>query len=83
VIIDGPAPIPPYPPAHVAFGRRLQQERISMSCALRRFAQTINWSPTSVSQVEQGDLRNALLVKTMCIKLGIDIREYEALETAR
>lgn len=68
----------PNPPHWQAFGERLRQERMKLGCTLRRFAQTINWSPMSVSQVEQGNLFNQLLAKTMCIKLGIDIRELEA-----
>lgn len=80
MIIDGPAPIPPYPKAWQEFGERLRAARLAIPMALRKFAAAIEQSPTAVSQVEQGDMRNALLVKTMCIKLGIDVREFEALE---
>lgn len=70
----------PHPPAWVAFGARLRSERMQLGCTLRRFADLIGYSAVAISMVEQGNLNPALesVAFSMCVELGIDVREYEA-----
>jgi transcriptional regulator with XRE-family HTH domain len=76
VIIDGPAPMSPYPKAWQEFGERLRAARIAIPMALRKFADEIEQSPIAVSQVEQGDLTLEQNVSAMLLKLNIKPSEY-------
>lgn len=74
MIIDGPAPVVPYPRRHREFGERLRQARIALPMALRKFAAEIGYSPTAVSQVEQGAIAEPLLdtvALAMCVRMKI------------
>lgn len=77
MIIDGPAPVGPYPPAWVAFGARLRTERMECNrMSLRKFAASIDQSPTAVSQVEQGDLTREDAALAMMVALNVKFSEY-------
>jgi transcriptional regulator with XRE-family HTH domain len=76
MIVTGKSPIPPYPPEHVAFGSRLRNARLAIPMSLRKFAASIEQSPTAVSQVEQGDLAMEETVSAMLLALRIKPSEY-------
>lgn len=81
MIINGPAPVAPYPRRHREFGERLRRARIALPMALRAFAAEIGYSPTAVSQVEQGAIAESLLgsvVLAMCARLDIPHTELLA-----
>lgn len=79
MIVNGPAPKLDRPQSWIDFGSMLRAVRISKGIALRRFADSIGYSPTVVSMVEQGMLEHDSVALAMCVHLDVSFSRYEAI----